>query len=91
MLSSPPMRMGEWVYFSGPVGYLLFYMDTGGTPSYRAYGGVTIRDFPGGTPEPISCQIDKCRSIKPNLSNCHREVCRIKFDQIVTSGVLISL
>ena len=48
MVSSPPMRMGQWVYFSGPVGYLLFHMDTGGTPSYRAYGRVRIRDFSGG-------------------------------------------
>ena len=37
MTSSSPMKMGG--YFSGPVGSLLFHMDTGGTPSYGAYGG----------------------------------------------------
>ena len=39
----------------------------------------------GVTPVPISCQIGKCRSMKVNLTNCHREVCRIKLYQIVTS------
>ena len=28
-----------WVYFSGPVRCLHFHMNTGGTPSYGAFGG----------------------------------------------------
>ena len=31
------------------------------------------------------------KSVQVNLTNCHREVCRIKFYQIVTSDVLRSL
>ena len=31
------------------------------------------------------------KSVKVNLANCHREVCRIKFYQIVTFDVLTSL
>ena len=31
------------------------------------------------------------KSVKVNLTNCHREVCKIKFYQIVTSDVLTSL
>ena len=31
------------------------------------------------------------KSVKVNLTNCHREVCRIKFYQIATSDVLTSL
>ena len=34
-----------------------FHMDSAGTPSYEAYGGVTIRDFPGETLVPICCSI----------------------------------
>ena len=74
-------------------GWYAFSYGQQGTPLYGTYGGVTIRDFPGGTPVPISCPIGKWRtkSIKVNLTNCHREVCRIKFYQIVTSHVLTSL
>ena len=77
-------------YFLGPVGSLSFHMDSG---RLLHMGGVTIMVFPGGTPVSISCPIGKCRtkSIKVNLTNCHREVCRIKFYQIVTSDVLTSL
>ena len=56
-------------------------------------GGIPIRGFLGETPVPISCPISKARpkSAKVNLTNCHREICRIKFYQIVTSDVLTSL
>ena len=56
-------------------------------------GGITIRDFPGGTPVPISCQLANAepKFVKANLTNCHREVRRIKFYQIITSDVLTSL
>ena len=77
------------MYFSETVGGLPYHMDSGGTPSYGTYGGVRIRDFPGGTAVPISCPIGKCRtkSIKVNLTNFHREICRTKFYLIVTSDV----
>ena len=44
-------------------------------------GGIAIRDFPGGTPVPISCQLANTepKFVKANLTNCHREVRRIKF------------
>ena len=74
------------IHFSGPVGGLPFHIDNGATPSY---GGVTNRDFPGRTPASISCPIAK--SVKVNLTNCHKEVCRTKFYQIVTSEILASL
>ena len=88
ILSSSPWRW-ERVYFSGPVGGLPYHMDSRGTPSYGKYGGVRISDFPGGNAVPISSPIGKCRtkSIKVNLTNFHREICRIKFYLIVTSDV----
>ena len=81
------------MYFPGPVEGLPYHMDSGGTPSYGAYVGVTITDFPGGTAVPISCPISQCRtkSIKVNLTNFYREICGIKFYLIVTSDVLTSL
>ena len=80
------MKMGG----SGPVRGMPFHMDNGGL---LHMWGVTIRDFPGGTPVPISSPTSKHRtkSVKVCLINCHREVCRIKFYQIVTSDVLRSL
>ena len=89
VVPSPPMKMGN--HFSGPVGGLLFHMANGGGLLYM--GGITIRGFPGETPVPISCPISKARpeSAKVNLTNCHKEICRIKFYQIVTSDVLKSL
>ena len=84
MVSSPPWRQGD-SFFRASAG-LPFHIDNGATPSY---GGVTNRDFPGRTPASISCPIAK--SVKVNLTNCHKEVCIIKFYQIVTSDVLASL
>ena len=92
MVSSPPMKMG---------GEGLFFRTSGvSTFSYGYWGdsiicvtwwesqlGICL----GWTPVPISCQTGKCRFIKVNLTNCHREVCRIKFYQIDTSDVLTSL
>ena len=56
-------------------------------------GGVTIRDFPGGLQYQFLAQLANsgAKSVKVNLKNCHREVRRIKFHQIVTSDVLTSL
>ena len=72
------------VHFSGPVGSLCFHMDDGQTTSYE---GVTFRNYSRWTPPPFSCPIGKCRVqvLKVNLTN-HREVCRIKFYQILTSN-----
>ena len=79
-----PMKMRGGSYFSGPVRGLL---------RMAHMRGVAIRDFPGWTPVPISCPTGKCRtkSITVSLRNCHREVCRIKFYQIVASDVLAPL
>ena len=51
--------------------------------------GISLR----GTPVPISCQLANAepKFVKANLTNCHREVRRIKFYQIITSDVLTSL
>ena len=73
-------------HFSEPVGGLPFHMDNRGTPSY---GGVTIWDFPGGTPVPISCPIGKHRT--QVCKSEFNKICRIKFYQIVTSDVHTSL
>ena len=85
MVSYPlPHEDGRGCTFQGQWG---FY--SRGTLSYETYGGVTIRDFPGGNADPISYPIGKCRtkSIKVNLTNFHREIYRIKFYVIVTSDV----
>ena len=43
----------------GGQGVRLFIWTVGGL---LHMGGVTILDFPGGTPVPISCPIGKCRT-----------------------------
>ena len=85
-----PMKMGPGdVTFQGQWGSACSYRQWG-NPSY---GGATIRDFPSGTPVPISYQLANAgpKFVKKSLTNCHREVCRIKFYQIATSDVLKSL
>ena len=56
-------------------------------------GGVTIRDFPGGLQYQFFAHLANAgpKSVKVNLTNCHRKICKVKFYQIVTSDVLISL
>ena len=56
-------------------------------------GGVTIRDSLGGLPYQFLAQLANAgpKSVEVNLTNCHREICRIKFYQIATSDVLTSL
>ena len=55
-------------------------------------GEVTIRDFPGGLYQFLTRLANAGpKSVKVNLTNCHREVYRIKFYQIATSDVLTSL
>ena len=54
--------------------------------------GVTIMDFLGGLQYQFLDQLANAgpKSLKVNWTNCHREVCRIKFYQIVTSDILTS-
>ena len=57
------------VHFSGPVGVCLFIWTVGGL---LHMGEVTIRDFPGGIPVPISCPIGKYRT----------QVCKSEFNKL---------
>ena len=91
MVSCPPIKMVVvGGHFSGPVGVYLFLWPVGGL---LHMGRVIMRDFLGGTPVPISYPTGQCRTqvCKSELTNYHREVCRIKFYQTATSDVLISL
>ena len=53
-------------------GWYAFSYGQQGTPLYGTYGGVTIRDFPGGTPVPISCPIGKWTT----------QICKSKFNKL---------
>ena len=79
MVSSPSMKMGRF-FFQGQLGVYVFIWTT-------SYEGVIFRDYSRRTPPPFSCPIGKCRVqvLKVNLTN-HREVCRTKFYQILTSN-----
>ena len=87
MVSSPPKKMG--VHFSGPVGVCFFIWTMGGL---HYMGEVTVRDFLGELQYQFLAQLANARpkSVKVNLTNCRREVCKIKFYEIVTSDVLTS-
>ena len=76
--------------FQGQWGVCLFIWTMGGL---LHMGGVTIRDSLGGLLYQFLAQLANAgpKSVEVNLTNCHREVCRIKFYQIVTSDVLTSL
>ena len=66
--STAPMKMGKY-HFAGPVGVCLFLWTVGGL---LHMGGVTIRDFPGGTPVPISYRIGQWRT----------HVCKSEFNKL---------
>ena len=85
-----PVKMGRGMSLFRASGGLPVPIDSGGL---LHMGGVTIRDFPRGTPVPISYQLANAgpKFVKVSLTNCHREVCRIKFYRIATSDVLKSL
>ena len=97
LLSSPPMKIGEGgggSFFSASGG-LSFHMDMGGEyffiwryASYETKLGISL----GGLQYQFLAQLANGRpkSVKVNLTNCHREVCTIKFYQIVTYDVLTS-
>ena len=92
MVSSPPMKMcvcvwgggGGGAYFSGPVKVCLFLWTV---------GEVQLGIFLGRLQYQFLTQLTNAepKSVKLNLTNCYKEVCRIKFYQIATSDVLISL
>ena len=92
MVSSPLIKMGGrgGVTFQGQWGVCLFIWTVG---ALIHMGKVTIRDFPGGPQYQFLAQLTNAgpKCVKVNLTNCHREVCRIKFHQTVTSDVLTSL
>ena len=77
--------------FQDQWGAFLFIWTLGGLLHMGHMEGVTIRDFPGGNSSTNFWPNWQMQSIKVNLTNCHREVYRIKFYQIVTSDVLTSL
>ena len=71
-------------YFSGPVKVCLFLWTV---------GEVQLGIFLGRLQYQFLTQLTNAgpKSVKLNLTNCYKEVCRIKFYQIATSDVLISL
>ena len=76
-------------HLSVPVEVCLFLWTVG---ELLHMGEVTIRDFPGGLYQFLTRLANAGpKSVKVNLTNCHREVYRIKFYQIATSDVLTSL
>ena len=83
-----PMKMGGFI-FQGQWGVCLFLWAVGGLLQME---GITIRDFPGRLQYKFLVQLANAgpKFVKVNWANCHREVCRIKFYQIVTSDVLTS-
>ena len=93
MVSSPLIKMG------GRGGGLLFRASGGSVFSYGQWGhsfiwgksqlGISL----GGPQYQFLAQLTNAgpNCVKVNLTNCHREVCRIKFHQTVTSDVLTSL
>ena len=69
--------MDSFFWDNGGGGVSLFIWTMGGL---FHMGEGSIRDFPGGTSVPISWPIGKRRtkSVEVNLTNCHREVYRMK-------------
>ena len=87
----PPWRWGRGFIFQDQWGVYLFIWALGELLHIGHMGGVTIRNFPRGDSSTNFFKIGKCKSMKVNLTNCHREVCRIKFYQIFTSCPYISV
>ena len=72
-------------------GGLLFHMDNGGDSIIwgKSQLGISL----GELQHQFLAQLANTgpKSVKVNLTNCRREVCQIKFYEIVTSDVLTSL
>ena len=86
-----PLPPWKWkIHFSVPVGGLHFHMDNGGS---LHIGESQLGIFLWGLQYQFLAQLANAgpKSVKVNLTNCHREVCRITFYQIVNSDVLTSL
>ena len=95
MVSSPPMKMGGWwggrgVIFQGQWGYAFLYGQWG---DFYIWGESQLGISLGGLQYQFLAQLANAgpKSVKVNLTECHREVCRIKFFQIATSDVLTFL
>ena len=89
MLSSPPME-DRGLIFQSHWGVSLFIWTVGWL---LHMGGLTIRISPWGLQYQFLAQLANTgpKSVKVNLTNYHREVCWIKFYQLVTYDVLTSL
>ena len=87
---SPPHEDEGGFIFQGQWGVCLFIWTMGGL---LHMGGVTSRNFPGRLQYQFLAQLANAglKTVQVKLTNCHREVCKIKFYQIVTSDVLTSL
>ena len=91
-LPPPPFpKKMEWFIFQGQWGVCLFIWTMGGL--LHMGGGSQLGISLGGLLYQYLAQLANAglKSVKVNLINCHRGVCRINFYQIVTSDVLISL
>ena len=86
-----PDEDGRGVIFQGQWGGVCFFIWTMGGLLYMGESQIGISL--GGTPVPISGPLANAgpKSVTVNLTNCHREICKIRFYQIVTSDVLTSL
>ena len=91
MVSSPPMKMGGSFFKTS--GGLPFHIDSVEGGGYFIWGESQLGISVGGLQYQFLAQLANAgpRSVTVNLTSCHREVCKIKFYQIVTSDVLNSL
>ena len=91
MASSLPMKIGgRGVIFQGQWGSVFSYGQWGDSFIWgESQLGISL----GGLQYQFLTQLANAgpRSVKVNLTNCHRKVCRIKFYQNATSDVLTSL
>ena len=82
---------GGGVHSSGLLGDVPFHMDSGGDSFIwgQSQLGISL----GELQYQFLAQLANLgpKPVKVNLPNCHREACRIKFYQIVTSDDLTSL
>ena len=70
-----------------------FHMDSRGLLCMGHMGESQLGISLGGLQYQFLAQLANAgpKSVKVNLTDCHREVCKVKFYQIVTSDVLTSL
>ena len=80
----PPWRWGVGLFFRTSEVSTFSYEHWGDSFIWGIWGESQLRISLRGTPVPISCQIGKCRSIKVNLPNCHREWNFIKWSPLMS-------